>query len=73
MEAVLRAGVAEALAALVAAGTLAVVGDGDPGRVRYVWGAAALELLPPTCIGERRWDGEAWELRTPEQRVQVAE
>ena len=68
MEARLRREVGEALAALVAAGTLATV----PGE-RYVWGAAALELLPPTCIGERRWDGEAWELRTPEQRVQVAE
>ena len=55
LETLLCAGVAEALDALVAAGTLAVL-RGE----RYVWGAAALELLPPTCIGERRWDGEPW-------------
>lgn len=54
-EAMLRRDVGEALAALVAAGTLVRM----PGE-RYVWGAAALELLPPTCIGERRWDGESW-------------
>ena len=54
-EAMLRLDIADALDALVAAGTLVRMP-----RERYVWGAAALELLPPTCIGERRWDGEPW-------------